>query len=285
MQPIFPFLPSFETLITIIGVVSPLLPFLLSLRKKESFKKFKFTIFLSGFAVTGVTIGILMAVGSHILGIGVAILLVIFIIILGRNRKVFLNILLDQQSTIVTTKLVLYNLLCETIQRICIALIEEIPPVKSDIRVSLFSVDWVSKELLIVGRYPLVSDQIPPVKYKIGQGTSGMAAQENQIIIKEHLPSWDDDQDTYIKEMGSYHVDESAIRGFNVKSRCYYTLPIEYRDSSEGVNVVRFIVSIDSISPTISSGQTSSGTVVKVIDAFIQNQRDLLIKSFIGISH
>lgn len=290
MQAIFQSLQLVDILFTIIGIVATLLPFLLSWRKKESFKKFKFNIFLFGFAVTGVTIGILMTIGSQIsqiLGIGVAILLVISIIILGRYRKVILNILLDQQSTIVTTKLVHYNLLCETIQRICMALIEEISPSNSDIRVSLFSVDWVSKDLLIIGRYPLVSDQIPPVHYKIGQGTSGIAAQDNRIIIKEHLPLWDDDpanQATYINEMKIFNLDENMIRGFNVKSRCYYALPIASRDSSEGVNVVKFVVSIDSILPTITSEQTSSETVVKVIDAFIQNQREFLNKNFIGIS-
>ena len=285
MQAILQSLQVVDILITIIGIVSTLLPFLLSLRKKESFKKFKFNIFLFGFAVTGATIGILFTIGSQILGIFIAILLVISIIFLDRNRKAFLNILFDQQSTIVTTKLVLYNLLCETIQRICISLIEEISPSNSDIRISLFSVDWISNELSIVGRYPLVSDQIPPVHYKIGQGTSGIAAQENRIIIKEDLPLWDEDQANYIKEMGSFHVDESVIRGFNVKSRCYYAIPIVFRDTSEGVNVVRFIVSVDSIFPTISSDQTSSETVIRVINAFIQNQREFLIKSFIGINH
>jgi hypothetical protein len=183
-------------------------------------------------------------------------------------------------ETITIPKLALYNLWCETIQRICYAIVENPNLSMTDIRVSLFSVDHQSDELCIVGRYPLPSNKIPPIKYKIGQGNSGIAASENRIVIKENLPIWDDNPSDYIKEMSRFNLDENVIRSWHVKARSYYGLPIEYRDDHEGVHVVKFVVNIDSILPTISSKKTSSQMMVKIINTFTHNQRQLLVDGF-----
>lgn len=270
-----------DSIIAIIAAISAVISWLLWVIKSKDFSKIKRYIFLISLSCWGVSSGILL-MSNFQWGVILVSLLLATVIIFGINYKLLLDSIINSNSTVVITKIAIYNVFCETVQRICLALVDDVAFNGNDIRVSIFAVDWKSKELALAGRYPIISDDIPEIKYKIGRGTSGVSADNNRIVKVENLPEWNNGAEGYIKMLNQYNISEDEIRRFHIKSRCYYAFPIVERDANEGVNIVRFVVSVDSIHPTISSGNSTSENLVNVIVAYIHNNRQLLFKTFIG---
>lgn len=201
------------------------------------------------------------------------------------NKEVVTN----QKTIIIISKEALYNLWCETIQRICYVFVDNASISINDIRVSLFRVDIISedylgdsdKEINMVGRFPQFSNILPQKKYSLGEGTSGIAARDNVKIIQENLPIWENNKKAYIDVMKEkYNLKEITIKSWTIKSRCYYALPIEYNNFEKGFNEARFVISIDSILPTLASKNTESKVLISIINEFVCNQRQLLIDGY-----
>jgi hypothetical protein len=271
----------FDKVITIIAAVSAILSWILSIITYKDIARIKRYIFLISISIWGISSGILLVLNFQ-LGAIVTTLLLGTNLLLGIKYPLLLNSIINSNTTVIVSKTAIYNLFCETTQRIILALINDSSFDGNDIRVSLFSVDWKSKELVIVGRYPIISKYIPKIKYKIGQGTSGVSAEFNRIIKVENLPSWNTNAEEYVKRLGEYNIGEEEINLFHIKSRCYYAFPIVDRDSDEGVDIVRVVIHVDSIHPTISSDNSSSKNWNKVIAAYLKNNRQLLFKTYIG---
>lgn len=270
-----------DSIITVIAAISAAISWLLSIFKSEDISKVKRYIFLISLSCWGISSGILL-MSNFKLGVIIATLLLVTVVIFGKNYQLLLNSIINSNSTVIVSKIAICNVFCETIQRICLALVDDVDFDGNDIRVSIFNVNWKSKELALAGRYPIISDNIPEIKYKVGRGTSGVSADSNRVVKVENLPQWDNGVEQYIKMLNNYNISEDEIRHFRTKARCYYAFPIVERDQSEGVNIVRFVVSVDSAHPTISSNNSSSENWINVIIAYIHNNRQLLFKTFIG---
>jgi len=270
-----------DSVITIVAAISAIVSWSMTIAKSNEIAKSKRYIFLISLVLWGIAAGMLLS-KNMLLGAIVTFILFVTILILGRNYRLLLISIVNTQSTVILSKLAIYNVFCETIQRICHALVEEASFSGNDIRVSLFSVDWQSKELTIAGRYPLLAGDIPDIKYSVGRGTSGIAVESNQIIKLENLPEWKKDSDSYIKQLEKYNLSEMEIRNFHIKARCYYAFPIVERDPEEGVNVVRFVISIDSIYPIIASDDVTSNNMIHVTAAYIRNNRQMLFNTIVG---
>jgi hypothetical protein len=212
-----------------------------------------------------------------------ATILVLAFILFG-NKKYMLNRMFAGKTTTMISKTALFNKFCENIQRICQALLGPDLYPGDNIRVTLFQVDHSMGRLFIIGRYPLHSGtHIPDIEYKVGEGTSGYCAATGATVVEETLPSWNDDSTEYKNRLASkYNISYAAIERFARKSRCYYGIPIFERDPDRGVKVVSHVVSIDSSNDSIKSEATSSQAMLDVISAYIENNKDLLVASFIG---
>ena len=270
-----------DSIITIIATISAIISWLLSIYKSKDISHIKRYIFLFSISCWGISSGLLIRYNFQ-LGILIASLLLVTTLVYGKNYQLLLNSIVNSNSTVVVSKIAIYNVFCETVQRICLALVDDVAFDGNDVRVSIFAINWKSKELVLSGRYPIISDDIPEIKYIIGRGTSGVSADSNRVIKVENLPLWNDNANQYIKMLSNYNIGEEEIRRFHTKARCYYAFPIVERDPDEGVNIVRFVVSIDSIHPTISSGNSTSENMINVVTAYINNNRQLLLKTFIG---
>jgi hypothetical protein len=281
MSDFFSKIQMLDSIITVIAVISAAISWLLSIFKSKDISKVKRYIFLLSLSCWGISSGILL-ISNIQLGAIISSVLLVTVILFGQNHQLLLNSIIDSNTTVIVTKNAMYNVFCETIQRICLALVDDVDFDGNEIRVSIFAVDWKSKELALAGRYPIISDDIPEIKYKIGRGTSGVSADSNRIVKVENLPQWNDGVEQYIKMLNNYNISADEIKHFRTKARCYYAFPIVERDSSEGVNIVRFVVSVDSVHPTISSSNSTSENWINVIIAYIHNNRQLLFKTFIG---
>ncbi len=281
MSDFFTKIQIIDSIITIVAVISATISWLLSISKSKDLPRIKRYIFLISLSCWGISSGILLMLNFQ-LGIIIASLLFITVMLFGKSYRLLLNSIINSNTTVILSKFAIYNVFCETIQRICLALIDDVAFNGNDIRISIFAVDWKSKELVLAGRYPIISDDIPEIKYKIGRGTSGVAADNNHVVKVENLPEWNIDAEQYIKTLNNFNISEDEIRRFHIKSRCYYAFPIVERDPDEGVNIVRFVVSADSIHPTVSSSNSTSDKLINVIAAYIHNNRQLLFKTFIG---
>jgi hypothetical protein len=275
---------NIQTLDAVIGIslaILSVITWLLRLSRSKEISNIKRYIFLCILSCWGIGSGILLL--SNIwLGSFFVLLLLATVLWFGYNQLFLLNSIINSNSTIIVSKNAIYNVFCETVQRICLALVSDAAFSGNDIRVSIFAVDWKSHELALAGRYPIFSENIPTIKYKIGRGTSGVAAENNYIIRVEDLPEWNLNANRYIKILSNYNITEDEIEHFHTKARCYYAFPIVERDADEGVNVVKFIVSVDSVHPKISSNTVTSENLISVIEAYIHNNRQMLFKTFIG---
>ena len=192
-------------LITIITAISAFVSWFIAKLSLKQFLKFKSYIFLTSLSFWGISSGILLCLNIQY-GIVATILLFGTIFLFGKNYQLLLNSIINTNSILIVSKVAIYNVLCETIQRICIALVDDSTFGGNDIRVSLFTVDWNFNELVMVGRYPVNSDYIPEIKYEIGRGTSGLSAERNTIVTVENLPSWDKDDELYIELLNNYNI-------------------------------------------------------------------------------
>lgn len=240
-------------------------------------------VFLTALAIWGGATGFLLS-RSPPLGIGSGLVLLATIAILASRIRWLLHALADPQTVTLVGKALLYNLFCENIHRMCDVATDPLETRGDDLRVSLFLVDLEGEDALqMVGRYPLSGSLRHNVRYRIGEGTSGVCAHSGRPIAVEHLPDYFKNPSEYIASLQQYHIEEGRIEQFTKKARCYYSVPVMERSAEAGVNRVRMVVSIDYSEATISTDRISSEVMLELVRRYIENNKQLVLGEALGL--
>ena len=271
---------DFQTGIAIISGIITILSFAIQIFIKFKYRIRKYLLLISIFA-SGVLASALLNL-SVSFGV-IMIILILFGLVAASRSSVLLKILAGVPSTLIT-KLALYNVFCESIQRVCLALVGDPIYDGNDLRVSIFSADWEKGKLILVGRFPLTTPlRIPEVEHSIGQGVAGVCAELGRPTNLEGLPKWEEDEREYINHLSeNFNLSEQTIRNFNRKSRCFYNFPIAFRDNNELAHKIQFIVCIDSLQSIIGNEKMSSNNIQDAAFALAENNKELLIRDVIG---
>lgn len=135
-----------------------------------------------------------------------------------------------------------------------------------EIRVTAFlpKITLRGKRLVSVSRYVHGAGALGSrIKFKVGEGTVGMAYASNSIVGESNLPDPASNYDFYIQQLCSRcSIRRKLAQKVHVKSRSFLSIPVRYADDKSSAAA---IITIDSTSPT-SMPNSRQSRVIAIVD-------------------
>lgn len=153
--------------------------------------------------------------------------------------------------------------LCKEAYRICCS-----PrPYNVNIRITAYfsKLTLSGRRLVSVSRYVHGAGATESsIKFRVGEGTVGMAYASNVVITEEGFPDPFISRDQYVEEVSRRcKVNREKIEKMHVRSRSFLSIPIRYCDDLSSAVAV---ISVDSTNPALFANARRT-RVIQLVDA------------------